>query len=338
MKLPAIVTGDLHLTSNPRDAYRWGLIPWLLGQAKDTKAKTLAILGDLTDAKDYHPAKLVNDLVTAFQILRGGFFEEIVVLEGNHDYLKGGEVFFQFLNEFPGVSFHTHVQEDTNSPCAALWLPYSKTPGKYQDVEQTPDFSRFDYVFMHQTADGAVASNGQVLEGELRRRFPTQPQEKLYSGDIHVPQIIGDVEYVGSPYHVHFGDKFKPRVVLIEEVGVETDLHFKTIQRVTAKVNSVAELEGYDLKAGDQVKVRLDLSPSERHDWDRLKREVMDFCKRREIYVQGIELLTPKTRRRLLSNARTVAPTHSPEDIVSHFVRQEDLGGEMLDVGLEILE
>lgn len=337
MKLPAIVTSDLHLTANPRDAYRWGLFPWLVEQAKEHKAKTLCILGDLTDAKDLHPSTLTNKLVETIVDLRR-VYEKVLILMGNHDYLKYGDAFFNFLSFFEGVRFYSKVGCDDDPDCSVRWFPYSKHPAEYFPEGVQKSFSSYDYVFLHQTVKGSIASNGQEMDGELSGKFECTPRGRIYSGDIHVPQRIGDVEYVGSPYHVHFGDKFKPRVILIEAVGKERTLYFDTIHRVTAKIKSVEELSDYGLRKGDQVKVRLELSASERHEWDRHKREVMAYCKRNDIVVHGIELLTPKTRRRLLDGTQLTTPKSTAEEIVFEFAKVEDLGAEMFETAMEVLD
>ncbi|HWY34909.1 MAG TPA: hypothetical protein VNX68_09695, partial [Nitrosopumilaceae archaeon] len=61
-----LITSDLHLTDKDRDEYRWGLFPWLKQQIISYKPTTLLFLGDTTDAKDRHSAKLTNRIVDCF--------------------------------------------------------------------------------------------------------------------------------------------------------------------------------------------------------------------------------------------------------------------------------
>src|SRR5487761_1958728 len=261
MKHPILITTDLHFTANPRDAYRWGLFPFLKETCKQHQVSRLLILGDITDAKDYHPSTLVNRLVSELVNL-SLYVDELIILCGNHDYLKSGEPYFQFLDRFERIRFISAPTELEG----ALFLPHTKTP-KTDWAEF--DFKEYDFVFLHQTVTGAIASNGQVMDGELDSKFISKPSTlSIYSGDIHVPQVIGDVEYIGSPYPVHFGDTFSPRLLFIDSNGSCRDLVFDSIKRFTVNITHPDELLKLKLKTGDQVKVRVVMSSENKHNWD----------------------------------------------------------------------
>ena len=231
MRLPCLITSDLHFTDSPNTSYRWGLFPWLHEQIKKHHVKTLLILGDLTDQKDRHSSELVNKIVKHLNELP---IDDVKILCGNHDWLVRGQEFFRFLNSFPHLQFITSPWEDDDVHGeSAFFLPYSKNP--VEDWKGM-DFSHYSWLFMHQTIKGAVASNGQVMDGET---LPPLNAAQVYSGDIHVPQVISGVTYVGSPMAIHFGDNFKPRAILLDRNGVEHDLHFETIKRVVIKVTSL---------------------------------------------------------------------------------------------------
>lgn len=336
MKLPALITTDLHLTANPRDEYRWALWPWLRKQCEKEGVNTLLILGDVTDAKDYHPNQLVNRIVKEIDATRA-CVESIIIDQGNHDYLRSGHPLLGFLSALQGVRFVTRPLDTSAEGEAALFLPHTKTP--LQDWSGF-DWSMYRYVFMHQTVDGSIASNGQRMAGD---KFPDMTSAgKIYSGDIHVPQTINGVEYVGSPYHVHFGDAFKPRCVLIDSRGDASSLHFRSISRITldAASGDVGRLaEMHKLRAGDQLKVRLHLGADELGEWHARKRAVVDELKNVGVELFGVELVPPKTRRRFNEAVSSQHAAFSrPEDLVLDFVNRESLGADALDVGLELLE
>lgn len=329
MKLPAIICSDLHLTANPADEYRWGLFSWLAQQGASYDAKSIAILGDLTDAKDYHSADLVNNVVRHLTVLSWLF--DVRILMGNHDYLKGGHAYFQFLNELPRVRFFTKPTDTGDEGEMCLWLPHSKNPGADW---KTIDMTHFRYIFMHQTIKGAKASNGQLMDGESLPDLSNLG--KIYSGDIHVPQVIGPIEYVGSPYHVHFGDRFRPRCILLREDGSTKDLRFPTINRITVDVESVADLASERLHAGDQVKVRAHLQRSELHDWLAIRRALAKVLEEKQVSCHGIELIAPKLIQRV--GVTNQPRAGSPARVIAEFVEREDWGGDMLQTGLEFLD
>lgn len=332
MKYPILICTDLHLTAAPSTEYRWSLFPWLASQIKEHHVRTLLILGDLTDAKDGHSAELVNRIVGAISDLLLGI-DDIRILCGNHDWLKQGQEFFRFLNALPGIEFIVKPTEDmdTVGP-SAYFLPYSKNPSlDWKGM----DFSHYDLLFMHQTVSGAIASNGQEMEGEA---LPPLNAGRVYSGDIHVPQMIGGLTYVGSPYHVHFGDNFKPRCLLLDKQGKEHDLHFETVSRVVVKVSSVRELSRKRFKPGDQVKLRVELPEAEAHRWSAIRRQAVDQLTQMGAEVHGVELIVSRALKRVEVGGRPTRASFSPQESLLRFVDREELGPEALDAGLDILE
>lgn len=330
MQYPALIVTDLHLTDDPSTEYRWGLFPWLNEQIKEHRVRSLLVLGDVTDAKDAHRSALVNRVVSAFSSLK---IDDITILAGNHDWLKQGEEFFRFLNLLPNIKFITKPYEDfTKGGPLAYFLPYSKNPCKDWSGM---DFSHYDLLFMHQTIKGAVASNGQEMDGE---ELPDFSGPRVYSGDIHVPQTLGGLTYVGSPYHVHFGDNFKPRAILLDRSGVEHDLHFETIKRVVIKVGSLQELRRKRLRAGDQVKLRVELSEAEKHQWHRIRREAVEYLEESQVSVHGVELIVARANKRVEVGGRQGRALLSPQELITRFVDREELGANILDAALDIME
>lgn len=337
MKLPALITTDLHLTANPRDEYRWGLWPWLRKTCAEENVETLCILGDVTDAKDYHPASLVNRIVREIKATRE-VVPRIIIDQGNHDYLLTDHPYLAFLSAFDGVTFVNRPLDTSAEGEAALFLPHTKTPLKDWSGF---DWSMYRWVFMHQTVDGSIASNGQRMSGD---KFPDmRGAGKIYSGDIHVPQVINGVEYVGSPYHVHFGDKFKPRVLLLDRGGRPHDLRFDTIRRVTLDALPGEFLASdpnktLQLRQGDQVKLRVHLQPAEVHEWHAIKRRAAEVLHMLNVECYGIELVTPKQRRRFEEQRSQHSVSSRPEEVLYSYVEREGLGADALDIGLELLK
>lgn len=339
MKLPALLTADLHLVVDPACAYRWELFPWLRQTIKDERVKTLCILGDMVDRKDNHPAALVNRLCDELQKTIKETGVEIIAMPGNHDWLKEGEEFWAFLRHMDGIHYPVTPWEHPDPKGAlALFLPFSRDPKREWAELRTLD--QYDFVFMHQTINGAIASTGERLKGEdLPDIF--DGVGKIYSGDIHVPQIVEGVEYVGSPYHVHFGDNFKPRVVLLETIGRAADLHIPNMpHRVTLTVRSVAKLwdELGALKRGDQVKVRIELRPEERYEWAATRRAAVDMVRDEGMLLHGVELIAIGGDGQRITHNRAVRLARaSPEEALERYVEDEELGGDALEIGAGLL-
>lgn len=331
MRFPVLITTDVHLVESPAAEYRWELFPWINQQIKEHGVKSVRILGDITDAKDNHSAALVNRVVAGIKSIE---CDDVKVLAGNHDWLKQGEEFFRFLNHIPGVEFITKPTEEQaygKEALNCLYLPYSKNPSR--DWANF-DFSHYDYVFIHQTISGAIASNGEAMDGEPLPDLSAAG--RVYSGDIHVPQRIKGVTYIGSPYHVHFGDDFKPRVLLLGRRGDETWLHMPSPRRVVVKVRHLRELRRVELQPGDQVKLRMVLKEEDKHSWARLKREAVTILEERGVVVHGTELSLDREAARW--NPDELASTaYTPEELVKRYVETEELGGDAFEIAMEVI-
>lgn len=334
MRLPALLVSDLHFTAAPRDAYRFGIFPWLKQTCKAKGVKALAILGDLTDAKDNHPARLVNAIVSGLTDVARAV-EDVYILCGNHDYLEAGHPFFAFLNHVPNIRFIAAPFEPPAEDCTSLFLPHTKSPARdWADI----NFELFQYVFMHQTVTGSVASNGMKMDGEPLPEVGAA--WRVYSGDIHVPQVVGSVEYVGSPYHVHFGDRFTPRAVLLPRRGKAEDLYFPCLQRFVIDAVGLDGVRRALMKTqpGDQVKVRIHLDASEVHGWAKVRREVALMARNAEVEAHGIELVAPKARRRLVDSSAPRIKKRSEAEVVADYVAREELGAEALEAAYDLIE
>jgi hypothetical protein len=200
------------------------------------------------------------------------------------------------------------------------------------------DFSHYDYLFMHQTVKGSIASNGQEMDGE---ELPPLNAGKVYSGDIHVPQVIGSVEYVGSPYHVHFGDNFRPRCILLDSRNRAVDLFYEGISRVTLRIRSLKELHGVDwLKPGDQVKLVVTLAEAEKADWRRIKADAVKQLGRFKVELEDVQLVIDRSERQRhrVGGGNASSSRQSDPDAILAYVEREGLGGEAYDVGLELIK
>ena len=322
------------------DESRWRVFDYLRKTCEQEQVQTLLILGDMTDKKDEHPASLVNRLVNEITSLRS-VVPRIYILRGNHDWLRDGKCFFQFLSKLDGITFVTQTTElNLDDGPSALLLPHTRTPGTdWADFACIDDFHQ--YVFMHQTYKGALSSNGQALEGD---HIPDIfGGVKVYSGDIHVPQIIGPVEYVGSPMHIHFGDTFRGRCVLLDRRNRAVDL-FPDLQQkhvidassgVTGFYNQLIEKFDAGMQTGDQIKLRIHLDRTEVPEWPRLRREMSEIVTGVGLDLRMVEMVTDKqTTLRVSPKQRS----QSIGDAVLAYVDHEKLDGSFLDAALDMVE
>jgi len=219
-----LITSDLHFTDRPHDRYRFDIINQLDKLAQQHGVDAVWLLGDITDAKNNHSAALVNEIADGLVWLSETVPVHIVC--GNHDYVDADEPFLFFLNHVPNINFYSGPHGAADVPIED-GLVYAVPNGYFEQgvrdyKKLTSDYKNgADLVVLHETVQGAVTSSGYEMEAKWSpKRVCDHFKTTVISGDIHVPQKYGDFYYCGSPYPVHFGDSFKPRVLLFDSVEV----------------------------------------------------------------------------------------------------------------------
>jgi hypothetical protein len=205
-----LVTADLHLSANPRDAYRFKFMDRIPRLIEKYEVGMLLVLGDLTEMKDYHGSELVNKIAGYFKSYADMI--PVVISRGNHDGTDPNNPFYQFLQHIKGITWINNPTEDLGEGIGpAMYLPHTSN---YKKDWANINFDKYRWVFAHNTFKGAQGGFGHILDGIPIDVFPADA--RVISGDIHVPQKIGPVRYVGAPYRIDFGDQYQPRVLLLE--------------------------------------------------------------------------------------------------------------------------
>lgn len=337
-----LITSDTHFTNAPRDEHRWGLFSWLRKMARKHDIDNLFLLGDLTDAKDRHPSVLVNRITDEVEETTKEC--DVVLLRANHDCIDENHPFFRFLSKMK-VRYINKPTEFAIGPDkqVALFLPNTRN---YQQDWQSLDHLGMlvggditrgcDYIFCHQTFDGSLAENGSELRG-IPPSFFKGFKGQVISGDVHVPQKVNkQITHVGSPYRVHFGDTFTPRVLLLKN-GKFTDLHFPCISREVITIRDVKHLdEGADFPENTQVKIRVKLKRAEYPDWPNIRKEVLRVAKQKGWEVCGLELIELATRVR--EHEIDVEEFRTPEIVVRDFSKARKLAKELEETGVTFVQ
>jgi hypothetical protein len=320
-----ILTGDWHLDDNPANASRWLVFDALENAMASYGDRHILILGDLGDRKDRHPGALVNRLVQEFQkqVRLGAQFD---IIMGNHDKPLNGPAYWTFLNEHPGVRFYDKPTWKSN----ILLLPYSSDP-----AAEWPTFldGGPDVIFMHQTVTG-VRENGQLLKND---KMPDLPDDiPIYSGDIHTPQRVGPVTYVGAPHHCRFGDTHSCRMLIIDDKTYRArgQIDLFPPRKVIAEISSIKELEALGLQAGDQVRIRWKLPVSKMDQWELDEEAVQEWQHDNGVIIDSLE----PTITMDAVNSELKSLSEEPAEILRAYAEAEGIEGPLLDYGLELLE
>ena len=335
-----LITTDIHLTARAQDEYRWWIFNTLLENLHDEEP--VLILGDITDAKDGHKSALVNRVVSELtRLTREG--HEVHILKGNHDYVDRHEPFFMFLDELPKVNWYGDPVlveiEDFN----ILFLPHTREPTKdWTGLSYDNWIHDADLICCHQTFNGANAGQHLMSASVGSKYFKSNYKWDglVLSGDIHVPQKLGQVLYVGSPHPVAFGDSFSPRIVRVDRDANVESIPVDTIRKVSVRIDGADDIKDLGLRKGDQIKVRLSLPRSEFGMWEAHRDAVAELIEATGARVHALEL----QERVLKKGEKREAPTAEernrlpPEELLQMYSEHLGLDEEEQQVGQWIVE
>jgi DNA repair exonuclease SbcCD nuclease subunit len=319
----------------------------LVGILERRKPDALVILGDLTEDKDRHSANLVNMIVRELSEMAS--VVPIAILMGNHDYLNEGHPFFAFVRHIPNIEWIGKISTGAmlKGPKfrsifdGCLFLPHTRNherdwadlinPGKASaETAFGLRFDQYRVVFAHNTFNGAEVGWGRKLEGIPLDIFPKKT--RVVAGDIHRPQTLGPVTYVGPPYTVNFGDDYKPRMLSItgDLVSVSVDAW---PQKRLLEISDVKELP--KAKEGDIYKVRVQVGTLV--DWANIHQMVRDWAAEQGVILYRCE---PIMTHRVVNKRVRVDASEGPTDekLVRQYAKRHTLEDKTLAVGLELLK
>lgn len=295
MKL--LITGDIHVDNNPAHEYRWGIFKTLARHLDRDDVDGLAILGDTPDRQDRHPAEFVDRLVRETEALamvtpERGRAKPVIFIKGNHCYTDPNCPFFSFLRHIENVEYFVHPELYQFGPHQLLFLPEgSGWTGPVRGWRRKWPLRgiggrRWDLILTHETFDGAMASTSMELSGISRKRAGKEATNgcPVVSGDIHVPQQLGNVLYVGSPHHVRFGDSYEPRLLLWDfEKDKAATIPLGGIRRITANYmfeDGETIVTDAKIREGDHVKVRFHGDHKAQLHWAEIAADIRGILKK----------------------------------------------------------
>jgi hypothetical protein len=325
-----LVTSDWQLADGERDRYRLDMLEhYMKPLISKYQPDQFIFLGDLTEAKDNHPASLVNEIVEFFDEV--GKCCEVIFLQGNHDFLHKANPFFKFLQGIGAVEWiDTPTVKDN-----CLYLPHTRD---YKKDWKGVHLEGYDFIFAHNIFTGVMA-NGRKLSGIPTDIFPNSAF--VISGDVHEPQSFGVVTYVGSPVLCDFGDHYQPRVLLLDGTKVKSiKVHGRQKRLINCSVDRYcgARELNYDLdaNANDIVKIQVHMEMEDVAQWAEIRTEVEQWAVKNNFVVNTIQPIVAYVqgeRQQIVDSGKK-----SDAEYVDAFVKRNGADDRTARIGREIIE
>lgn len=329
--MTVLVTADLHLSDNPRDAYRHEAMRTIREIGRKNKVSHILILGDLTEEKDRHSAWLVNKVVEHLD--KFADIAPVTILRGNHDYIVAESPFYAFVNRIPDIAWINRPKEvELDDLGLCLFLPHTSN---WQDDWEGLKLKKYDRIFAHNSFEGAAGDNGHQLKGIPPSIFG-KDKNYVIAGDVHVPQSLGPVTYVGAPYTVDFGDNYTPRVLLLEKSAFTRTVEVPGAQKRLVEVDSSGKLLAGGAEPGDIVKIRVNLKSDEYSDWAKIRDNVKGLCGDQGVQVYSISPVVEKAKAKPVK--QEPQSRLSDESVLRQYVKNRGVDSKTEKVGLKLLQ
>jgi len=338
-----LIITDTHLTDAASEEYRWRVFDFVREELDKGGYTDLFHLGDVLDKKDKHRSELVNRVVTELIDISNKYCP-ITILAGNHDYVVDrSECFLRFLNEFENITWidePTYWEEDQ-----FLFLPHSRLPeNEWEQWLPIINNPALKFIFMHQSIIGSKVSNYHELNHGLDPNFFNDVSANIISGDIHLPQDLRNVTYLGTPHPVSFGDSHQPRMMVIKNDKVSF-IDIKTIKREHIK-KAILSFEDLlidlkELKPKDQVKITLQLDKNQLNDWAGYKKQILTYCKEHQLELHDLKMekvseddASDEMKEFIKENVKSL----SSEDVLRKFASSEKICDDLFNVGMKLFK
>ncbi len=260
---------------------------------------------------------------------------EVFIIKGNHDGIDPRVPYFRFLNHVPWIRVFTEPTALTYVDKRVVVLPHTRDfVNDWGDV----DLDSAQFILMHATVAGARSESGVGLESELTADLFAGLRGKILAGDVHVPQRVGKVEYVGAPYPVRFGDSFTGRAIAFP-LGKRVDVPLPNIQKAKLTLTHASEIkeQGKSLRQGDMLKVELALRESELGEWQEQKQLILRWCQKRGVVLAGVSL-SRKEVKKMRPVLLKATKQESHVDVLRRYCKQQGVDPAMFEIGRELLE
>jgi hypothetical protein len=132
-----------------------------------------------------------------------------------------------------------------------------------------------------------VKANGESLSGIPLSVFPDDVF--VVAGDVHEPQTLGVVTYVGSPCLCSFGDSYQPRVLLLDGLDVKS-IKVQGQQKRLIDIVWPAEpmMDYFKANDGDIVKIRAHIKMEHVAQWSEIRQEIEQWAVENKFIINTI--------------------------------------------------
>lgn len=304
--------------------------------AKKYSVKRIFLLGDVFELKDRIPARIM--ILFAEAVAK--FTCPLTILKGNHDFAEDDYAPIRLLEREGKVKFIAAPYINMEIAFLPYFRKYETFTEEWKKLHGTiKGDTGFDVgvklFLFHNTVPGSKFANNRKAEGEFD--LPTFANIRYLAGDIHLPQKVGPIQYLGSPYQVDFGEEGQDKFVYLykahEDTLVPVELNYPKFVNVELDEQGCYPAIPKDVLEGNYVKLKGEVLKE--------YKEAVEYTKKQieKGYNPKFVISTVKYRADKKARIETVKSDH--QAVLSEFLQQSETEldkQKLLEEGLDLIK
>jgi len=234
----AIIFSDLHLHNHKDGVDRLqnclDVLEWIFEEAKKNNCDYIFFLGDLFHER----AKIdVKNYLKTFEIFMKHMLHEnrnmnMYLLVGNHDMYHKETWDVNSIKPFsaiPNVHIIDKPQQISFGKRKIDWIPYTNNPVEELIELKKSNKGSGEVLLGHLAVDGALLNLCYGTKSDVIVEYDNdmvavnevifEDWKMVFLGHYHGSQQIGNIEYVGSPLQLTFGEAFQQKHIILLDLN-----------------------------------------------------------------------------------------------------------------------
>lgn len=175
---------------------------------KKNDIRTVYHLGDVVDRRKYMNYNTLNVMRTALLEPLKAHTDAVHIIAGNHDvYYKDTNALNSLTELLGGYNFNLYVDPaEVNGSLLVPWINPENMTRSYAAIKASKAKSCFGHLEItgFEMSRGAACEHG--ISADLFKKF-----DVVGSGHFHLRSSKGNIQYLGSPYEMDWGDYNSPK-------------------------------------------------------------------------------------------------------------------------------
>jgi len=352
-----LIFSDLHVHPHKRSTERLGdclkSLEWVFETAKERNIDDIVFCGDLFHERQHIDVLTYQKTFNIVEKYSDSF--NLYLLLGNHDLWHFERWDVSSVNPFRSMKNVVVIDQPTSldvniqgKACKFGFLPYTHNPIKdLKNIEWT-DGEYPKLLFGHVAIDGAMWNVKYKVTAEVNIEhdgdmIAVGPEifddwEQVFLGHYHAEQVLGDngnIEYVGSPLELSFGEAFQDKHIIEYDLDTLEKVYIKNEFSPKHLILSEDDIDKYELEGNF---IRLEVNDLASADVIEMRNELTENLKVGSLTIKQVQK-SKEEEIELITEAKSIL--YQEDEMLEKYVNEVEIDeklekDKLLEVGKAI--